>query len=569
MKYITVVFILLSTICHASHELYKKLGAHPNAQGTKFSLFAPSAKEVTLILKDKYPMKKGPSGVWEVDVRGAKEGSSYLFQITGKDGKRVKKVDPFAFKIDDAYRSVVHQSTFQWTDGAWLEERKKFANKDFPISIYELHISSWIKGASYKGLAKELARYCKDAGFTHVEVFGVIDHSSDKSWGYHPISFFAPNHRLKGDFEEFVNEMHKEGIGVIIDFVAGHFSSNSIGLSKFDGTALYEYANSREAWGALLFDYAKECTQDLLQSCCYFWLNEMHVDGIRLDSLDTIIDNADNYDCIKRFMRKMNALAKDNFPGILMIAECWKSGDITSADGFGFDFKWTGATNGVLEFFKKPFKMRDPYFHAITSASFQDANEKLIWHTDHDKSRKETGSLYQQFPGSHFEKCSQMKLLIGYFMTLVGKKMVFMGDDFAQKKDWDTLLLDKAAGSSVQWKLRSDASHKGVANMVRDLNALYKERYDLHCFNQIKMVHTDTKNHVIAYKRGSLLVVCNFGYRSFNRYDVHAKGVVREVFNSDHETYGGTSMLNLGLQGKKSVTTIALPPFSVLIFECR
>ena len=361
--------------------------------------------------------------------------------------------------------------------------------------------------------------------------------------------------------------MHLQGIGVIVDWVPGHFSSNSLGLSEFDGTELFEYADHRKAWGATLFDYSKEWSQNFLLSSVDFWLREMHVDGIRVDSLDTILDGATDASCVKRFMQKMNAHAKAQFPGVLMIAECWKSGGITSTDGFGFDVKWTGATNDILRFLSKGSGKSE--FHLVTEALLQ-KNERLLWHTDHDKSRKEKGSLYQQMPGTHFEKCANVRLLMSFFFTLVGKKMVFMGDELLQVTDWDSQR--EHSSSSVEWQKEQEPDHQGMQQMVKQLNALYKTLPDLQKENTIVRHHTDLHNQVIVYRRGSLLCVCNFGHNSFGTYEIPYSGhSLKEIFSSDDAQFGGSGKINSTVtlrknsKGKVVGFALQLPPLATLI----
>lgn len=575
--------------CDAEYRLYTHFGAHPTAKGTKFTLFAPNAQSVSVLVhkNKKTKMRRLDSGIWEAEIAGVKEGSTYTYQIRTKQGKKISKIDPFACKMrphKGKYQGIVHYvDKFQWTDAEWLEKRKKFTDKNCPISIYEVHIGSWEKKTSFKQLAAKLGPYCKKLGFTHVEVFGLFATASKTGWGYRPLSFFAHTDALQGNFEEFVNEMHRMEIGVIIDWIPGHFSTNFIGLENFDGTPLYEYQDLRMAWGARLFDYSKTHVQNFLLSSAHFWLDQMHVDGIRVDSLDTMVQNASNPQDVQKSMHTLNTCLKPQFPGVVTIAESWDVPNTTSEQGFGFDYKWSGGTNRILKFLTMDFKKRHgndarnkPLFNAITEAMKGQNNEKLLWHTDHDKSRKETGSLYQQMPGTHFEKCAHVRLFIGYLLTLVGKKMIFMGDELAQKTDWDTRLQESAFGSSVEWECKNDPCHAGVQSMVESLNTLYREQTALHHENILTVCHTDMNNHVICYRRDNLVFVCNFGRQGFDRYTTPlsvAARTMREIFTSDSISFGGSGKTNPVIELDRNVRkkagsfTIQLPALSVLIFE--
>jgi 1,4-alpha-glucan branching enzyme len=570
-----VFIFLLSGSCLFASELYTTLGAHKVIEGTKFAVFAPNAKKVSVVINNRHKIKmaREENGSWCVVAKGITQGTHYQYLIQNQANQKCKKLDPFAIRLGEKkkgkYSSIVHPTTsYNWNDSNWLKTREKFADPDMPVSIYEVHVNSWKKGLSYKKLAKELAAYCTEMGFTHVELFGLLAHTSEQSWGYRPISYFAPNHRLNGAFEEFVDVMHLSGIGVIVDWVPGHFSSNSMGLLDFDGTDLFEYPDARRAWGATLFDYSKEWTQDFLLSSINFWLREMHVDGFRVDSLDVILDRATNTDDVKQFMQKMNAFAKAHNPGILMIAESWKTDSVTSKDGFGFDFKWTGATNSILKFLKMDYERRydAKEFNRVKRALTSQKNERLLWHTDHDKSRKETGSLYQQMPGTHFEKCANVRLLLSYFMTLVGKKMIFMGDELAQVKDWDSGRKHSSLG--VEWQKQEEVEHQGVQQMVKALNMLYKELPDLHKQNSITCLHVDLQKHLLCYRRGALIFVTNFARNAFQEYKVPCKtAFLREIFNSDDVAFGGSGKMNPLVTCQKAYFTIQIPALSTLIFQ--
>lgn len=587
-----ILFLLTSYVQAAvDTRLHERLGSHLTQTGVRFTVFAPEAKSVFVCIeKDiKKAMHRLEDGLWQVDVKGAKAGQCYTYCITSVSGKKCYKLDPFAHKVlpkkaGKGYLSVIQQTNrYKWTDAKWLESRKKFSDKDEPVSIYEVHLNSWKKGTSFKKLAESLGPYCKENGYTHVELFGLLASSGKYSWGYRPLAYFAPSYEIAGFFEEFVDRMHQMGVGVILDWIPGHFSTNPDGLSSFDGSALYEHSDKRKAWGALLFDYSKEHTQNFLLSSAHFWLSHMHVDGIRVDSLDAILRNATDPMDVSRCMKQINSFIRERFPGVLRIAESWKTAGVTDENGFDFDLKWSSASNNILKFLSLDYGARrglnakkKPQFKVITDALFPKKNERLLWHTDHDKSRIETGSLYSQMPGTHFEKCANIRLLISYFMSLVGKKMVFMGDELAQKTDWDTLLQNKRALSSVQWELQRDFHHAGVQQMVQRLNGLYRTQTGLYKENEIKHYHTDMNNQVICFRRENLLFVCNFNHSSFDRYTIAISSsarYMRELFTSDESCFGGLGKTNPKVtfdrvHNKKECSfTIQLPPLSVLIFE--
>ncbi len=586
-----------------SYTLHTQLGAHPTSHGTKFSTFAPHASAVSVIITfdghhlQKVPMKNNGKGVWEIEIDNVKNGATYLYELT-QSGHTQQKLDPFAFSLHrtpkGGYDSVVCDLNYAWTDAKWLETRRKFTEKDTPVSILELHINGWKKDEhgkiNYKQLAKELAEYCKRMGFTHVELYGLMDHSNNNPWGaYQPLSFFAPNHRLVNtqeslnavqQFQEFVNYLHAQNIGVIIDWVPGHFAENENGLASFGGKTLFEFPNPKQAWGCTLFNYENPYVQEFLLSSAYYWLQMMHLDGIRLDSLDTILNN-NKWEPAKSVMQKMNTLAKTQFPGALMIAECWRSDGIASEgqSGLGFHRKWSGASKQIHEFMKLSFadRTKSSQLFIITDAPFWD-RQPLIWHIDHDQTRQSSGSFYKQMPGNHSQKLANLRLWQSYLMMLPGKKMLFMGSELGQVEDWESRMYK--AQSGVQWDLEKHPDHKGVQKMIQQLNFLYTNHPSLFKERGLQWIDVkDTTNNIISFHRGNLACVCNFSPKSFAEYKIYfpsneskSIGKMTEIFNSDHTEFGGSGNINPNVEliknGKDTIGfKVRIPPLAAMIFE--
>lgn len=598
------------------YKLYTEFGAHPTEKGTRFTTYAPHAKMMSVaityhgITQRKVAMCPiSENGVWEVEIEGIKPGTTYMYEITSQRDEKLWKLDPFSFKnycySGAGFNSIVcKEHDCPWTDWAWMEMRQKFTQKDTPISIYEIHVNSWKKNAQgklpYKQIAIELAAYCKEMGFTHVELFGLLDHSSEGSWGYQPLSFFAPNFRhfntSEGwesvrEFQGLVDYLHSQGIGVILDWIPGHFDNHRNGLRDFDGSPIFEYPDHRQEWGASLFNYNSEFVRNYLLSSAYYWMQALHIDGIRLDALDPILGRAPHGDerNVKDFMQQLTLMVEKNFPGVLMIAECWRNNGITAPPGqggFGFHRKWTSASGRVHEFMRYPIDQRKGRLSDITDAPFQDGREQLIWHTDHDKTRASTGSLYKQMPGDHLQKIANLRLWYSYFMTLPGKKMFFMGDELAQVEDWDSRMRkgiwEKPSLAGVQWEMQDKPEHRGVQEMLQKLNKLYTSLPDLHKESGLRWINIDNHNNAIQFHRGNLACVCNFGLNTINEYNVffphheqHSKGIkeMREVFNSDDREFGGSGKTNAHVSLIKNQNNetigfrVCVPPLSTMIFE--
>lgn len=583
-----------------SSELYTQMGAHPTDRGTRFCVYAPGAKNVELIRThegnecQRTQMWRHWDGRWETEIEKARAGTTYQYIVTAQNGRQCKKLDPFSFKIysygDRGFHSVVVNTQFAWDDFQWRKEREKYAHPDTPVSIYEIHLPSWQKEAStYRDLAYKLASYCKEMGFTHVEIFSFLEQSTSGPFaGYQPLGYFAPNHRLFSqmgwcslhDAQEFIQILHKEGIGVILDWVPGHFNKEESGLSEFDGTPLFEYPDRRENHGAWQLNFSSEYVRNFLLSSVIFWLRKMKIDGIRIDALDEISRAGNGYD-VRSFCRQLSKLVREEFPGVLLIAECWQNEwDVTS--DLGFHRKWTGESKDILGFFKRPFGHRD--VNTPISAAFAGAREKRVWHTTHDMSGRDEhccnrGSLYDQIPyNDHFRKLDNLRLMLSYFMVMPGHKMIFMGDEFGQKEQWVSRV--ERNWSGVEWELLGSPEHKGMQQMVKALNHLYKTYPDLHRDSfGIEWIDTkDTTNHIISFRRGRLVCIFNFGPGSFDSYDVHFpddRAYVREMvelFNSDAGTYrppGNVTYAYLLRNAHGGVTGFSckMAPFSSIIFE--
>lgn len=596
------------------HQLYKELGACPTIDGTKFSTYAPHAEHVDVVLtfegrvNRKIPMIHS-NGIWEVNLSGIGPGTTYFYEITSQRGAKLKKIDPFSLRNykypKHGFQSVVTSTDkWRWSDAEWMKNRSKKSKSRSPISIYEIHLNSWKKNEEgklpYQQMSRELARYCKEIGCNYVEIFGWLEHSYEGSWGYQPLSSFGLNHRHFNtqigtwwdsiqEVQELVDYLHSQEIGVIFDWIPGHFDIHSAGLSKYDGYPLFEREDHAKVWGAFRFDYTRSFVRDYLLSSAFCLMDLFHIDGIRLDSLDTILEGAPGRDemIIKSFMQNLNSVIKTHFPGALMIAECWRTDGITTPGGFGFDYKWSSGSASLHDFMKLSFSDRIGNLYRATKAAVEDNQEQLIRHIDHDQTRQKDGSLYQQMPGYHYEKMANLRLWLSYHSALPGQKLMFMGTELAQTQDWETRMLQgvkkQPSLSAVQWEMQNHSDHRGMQQMVKKLNELYFSFLDLQQEAMQWIDTSDTKNNVVSFSRGERLIcVCNFSEKTFPEYNVYFpqerseyKKIheMREFFNSDEEQYGGSGKTNpvvTMIKNEQNETRgfkVQLPFLSSLFFE--
>jgi 1,4-alpha-glucan branching enzyme len=609
-------------------QIFRKLGANfcqmGSAAGVSFALWAPHAKRVSVVgdfngWDGRYhPMRLlGASGIWELFIPDVENLSKYKYELINANGVLTLKSDPYGayFEPPPHNASIVFDSsTHEWRDRRWLEARAKTNWHSSPMAIYEVHLDSWMRvpeennrPLTYLELAKKLVAYVKKMGFTHVEFMPVTEYPFAGSWGYQVTGFFAPTHRYGTplDFMELVDALHGNGIGVIIDWVPAHFPSDSFALSEFDGSRLYEHEDRRlgyhEDWGTLVFNYGRHEVRNFLIGSVVNWFERFHVDGIRVDAVASMLyldfsrKNGDwlpnryggkeNIEALE-FLREMNDLIHEMFPGAITIAEesTAFSGVTRSTEfhGIGFDFKWNmGWMHDTLNYFSKDPIYRKHHHNQLTFAMLYQYSENFISSISHDEVVYGKGSMLHKMPGATIaEKARHLMSLYAYMWMWPGKKTLFMGCEFGQSDEWQ---YDK----SLDWHLLQYRDHSSIQRLVADLNKLYashdflgKFDVDWRGFEWISC--DDCDNSALAFiRRGEsgemIAVVCNFTpvERTDYRIGVPLDGFWREIFNGDCEAYGGMNRGNFGgkfaenipFHGRPYSLNLYLPPTSVLCLE--
>ncbi len=597
------------------YKLYQKLGAHAltinGIKGVHFAVWAPSAAKVSLIAdfnhfcKKTNPMRSlGSSGIWELFVPGLKEGEKYKFCITTAYGQELIKTDPMAhgYELRPKEAACVTQSRFLFNDEAYLNTRASKDHTKIPINCYELHLGSWKKGLLFKDAAFELAAYAKLMGYTHIQLLPILEHPLDESWGYQVTGFFAPSSRYGtlDDFKFFVNHLHQEGIGVIVDWVPAHFPSDEFALAKFDGTCLYEHQDTRKGfhphWQTLIFNYGRHEVKNFLMASALFWLEECHVDGLRVDAVASMLyldygrkegewipneyGGKENLEAID-FIKHLNAVVHYHCPGVLMIAEESTSfcGVTHSLDysGLGFDLKWNmGWMNDTLKYFSHDPLYRNHHHHLLTFGMIYAYSEKFQYVLSHDEVVHGKRSLLSKMPGDLWQKFANLRLLLAYMMTLPGKKLSFMGNELGDYEEWNM-------ERSLSWHLLANYESVGIKKLVRDLNHLYLNESALHQkdhdpsgFEWVCL--DDSKNSVLAFLRKSdnhsLLVVLNFTPQVHDNYDLYLPygSSLKLKMNTDEGTYAGSNYPVSFSSSKwehsdRMKVTLNLPPLACLIFD--
>lgn len=608
-------------------RIYEKLGAHPvnleGKRGVHFAVWAPNARYVSVVGDfnswdhTKNPMEPlGSSGVWSTFVEGIGEGELYKFYVHGWDGSVQLKADPFSFlfEVRPKSASIVYSpfGKYKWSDHEWIERRKVTDWLKEPISIYEVHLGSWRRKPdgsflSYRELAHELIPYVKELGFTHIELLPVTEHPLDESWGYQCIGYYAPTSRFGSpeDFMYFVDYAHREGIGVLIDWVPSHFPKDGHGLIRFDGTALYEHEDPRKGehkdWGTLIFNYGRNEVRNFLLSNALFWLDVYHIDGLRVDAVASMLyldyskgpgewipnqyGGKENLEAID-FLRRMNELTHGKAPGTITVAEestAWPMVTRpTYIGGLGFTMKWNmGWMHDTLLYFSKDPIFRKYHTNQITFSLLYAFSENFVLPLSHDEVVYGKGSLFQKMPGDRWQRLANLRALFGYMYGHPGKKLLFMGSEFAQVSEWNW-------NWQLEWHLLDDESHRGVYNFLRDLNRLYRSEkalyeVDFHWDGFEWIDFSDSDHSVISFIRRSrdwrdyLVFVFNFTpVPRFNyRIGVPEGGFYRELINSDSSIYGGSDLGNNGgvkaqpipFHGRPYSFCLTLPPLSVLILK--
>ena len=580
------------------YRLYEKMGAHPvnidGVEGTIFRVWAPSARRISIIGNFNYwdgrihQMRVlGSSGIWELFLPGVGVGEPYKFEIRTQDGTILEKADPFQFfsEVRPRTASVVHDiNNFQWSDQQWMARRREISTYKQPISIYELHLGSWCRDPndpsrflSYREIAQTLIPYLKEMGFTHVEFLPVMEHPLDESWGYQVIGFFAVTSRFgtPDEFAWLVNELHRNDIGVILDWVPSHFPTDGHGLGRFDGTALYEHQDPRQGshqeWGTLVFNYGRREVTNFLIANAIFWFERYHIDGLRTDAVASMLyldyarkegewvpnryGGRENIEAIE-FLKHLNTIVYDHHPDIMMIAEESTSffgvSKPTVDGGLGFGYKWNmGWMNDTLQYFKTDPLFRKYHHSSLTFSLLYAFTENFILPFSHDEVVHGKGSMLYKMPGDNWQKFANLRLLYTYFWAHPGKKLLFMGDEFGQISEWYCKV-------SLDWHLiEGEEKHGKLHRFVKKLNHFYRrtpplweEDFNPQGFRWLDF--NDVDNSIISYSRhGSDLenfVVCLFNFtpqvHHNYRLGVPKPGRYEEIFNSDSTEVGGSGVEN-------------------------
>nr|WP_255217201.1 1,4-alpha-glucan branching protein GlgB [Myxococcus sp. AM010] len=612
------------------HErLWERMGAHllhhNGVRGTSFAVWAPTAAGVSVVGDFNgwdgrlHAMRRmGSSGIWELFVPEVGEGTRYKFEIRpGQGGPNVLKADPFAFRteVPPATASVVHDlARYTWGDAAWLEQRAQRRDVHHqPWSVYEVHLGSWRRVVedgdrpmTYRELAPALAEYIKFTGFTHIELLPVAEHPYGGSWGYQVGGYYAPTARFghPDDLRFFIDHMHQEGIGVLVDWVPGHFPRDLHALGQFDGTALYEHADPRKGaqpdWGTLVFNFGRNEVRNFLIANALFWIEEYHIDGLRVDAVASMLyldysrkqgewipnrwGGRENEEAI-HFLRELNETVHRKHPGVVIIAEestAWPKVSAPVSDGgLGFDYKWNmGWMHDTLSYFSKDPIYRQYHHNQLTFGLLYAFSEQFMLPLSHDEVVHGKGSLYGRMPGDPWQKRANLRSLFAWMWAHPGKKLVFMGGEFGQPAEWNH---DK----SLDWHLTHDAGHHGILQLVSDLNRIYRDMPALHDADGepvgFQWLQPDSAAYnVFAFVRRARQpgrhVVCIANLSPTVREDYRVgfplQGRYVELINTDAEQYGGSNLGNMGQihteptgwDGQPASATLTLPPLSVLWF---
>lgn len=586
--------------------LYKSLGAQHRSikgiQGILFSLWAPHADLVSLIADFNYfngsvsPMKR-VGEFWQLFVPGLEKGEKYKFEIRKGESLFIK-ADPFAFysEMRPSTASVVENPfSYNWSDSDW-QVRKEKKSEVYPLNVYEVHLGSWkrCEGGflNYRHLAHDLGEYCLEMGFTHIELLPVMEHPLDESWGYQVTGFFSVTSRFGSlqDFQYFVDYLHQRGLGVILDWVPAHFPKDAFSLYQFDGTALYEDVEmgTHPHWETSHFDYRKEEVVSFLVSSALYWIDVMHVDGIRVDAVSSMLyldygrekgqwqPNIEgtniNLDAVQ-FLQRLTQSIHEAYPGALLFAEEATSyPGVTDPHSLGFDYKWNmGWMNDTLRYIQRDFQERKGFQEELTFNLFYAFSENFISVLSHDEVVHEKRSLFHKMPGKKEEKFAGVRLLYSYMMGHPGKMLTFMGNEFAQEAEW-------CSQSSLHWDLLQDPMHKGVQEMVKTLNHFYLQSPQLwaedRSWDGYEWVDfSDKTNSVVAYLRKAkgffpLLFIHHFAESLISSYHLGIPGILRAdlKFNTDESHFGGEGA-PLEARIEASNLILNLPPLSTQIFE--
>uniref|UniRef100_UPI0038994164 1,4-alpha-glucan branching protein GlgB n=1 Tax=Ornithinicoccus halotolerans TaxID=1748220 RepID=UPI0038994164 len=613
-------------IAEGRHEqLWTVLGANVReydgplgtVRGTSFAVWAPNARGVHVVGdfnqwdNTSHPMRSlGTGGVWELFVPGVESGTRYKFDVTGPDGQRRLKADPMAKATErpPATASVVWESRYQWGDAAWLEARRATDPHQGPMSAYEVHLGSWRQGLSYAELADQLVSYVQRMGFTHVELMPVMQHPYGPSWGYHVTGYYAADARF-GDpdgLRLLIDRLHQAGIGVILDWVPGHFATDPWALARFDGTPLYEHPDPRRGWhpewGSYIFDFARREVRNFLVANALYWLEEFHVDGLRVDGVASMLyldyarsdgqwvpnqyGGRENLEAVA-LLQEINATAYRRTPGIVTVAEestSWPGVTRpTDTGGLGFGLKWNmGWMHDSLDYVAYEPVYRQYHHHQLTFSLMYAFSEQFVLPISHDEVVHGKGSMLRKMPGDRWQQLANLRAYLAFMWAHPGKQLLFMGQEFAQESEW-------ADGRSLDWWLLDQPVHAGMQQLVRDLNHRYRESpalwevdHDPAGFQWLEADDAGRNSYAfVRYgrpdpdgQRPMLVAVANFAGTPHERVRVGVPrpGSWREVLNTDAGDYGGSGVGNMGVvtaeelphQGQRYSVELTLPPLGVL-----
>lgn len=606
-------------------HIYRVLGAHirviDGIKGVQFATWAPSAERVSVVGDFNqwdgrtHPMRnRGSSGVWELFIPGLEKDELYKYEIRNSSSGSVEsKIDPYAQYYEKRPKTasvIVEEDHYQWSDGQWMEQR---ANNDWlhePMSIYEIHLGSWMRNEegeflSYHELADQLVAYVGDMGFTHVELLPITEHPLDDSWGYQTTGYFAPTSRFGNadDFRYFVDQLHKAGIGIILDWVPAHFPKDQHALARYDGSALYEHEDPRKGehpdWGTLIYNYGRNEVRNFLLASAVFWLNEFHLDGLRVDAVASMLyldysresedwipnihGGNENLEAIS-FLRELNSVTHSEMPGTMVIAEestAWPQ--VTRPvylGGLGFSMKWNmGWMHDSLSYMQKDPVYRHFHHNQLTFGLLYLFSENFVLPFSHDEVVHGKGSMIYKMPGDDWQRFANLRLLYTYMYSYPGKKLLFMGSEFAQTREWNS-------NQSLDWHLLEYQPHDSMKNLVKDLNHIYREHPALHDFDfephGFEWIDcNDSDQSVLSYLRRSddelIIVILNFTPVPREGYQIGVPegGVYEEVFNSDSTYYMGGNVgndhfmetRNVEWMGRPHSINLTLPPLAGLILR--
>ncbi|MDY3716641.1 MAG: 1,4-alpha-glucan branching protein GlgB, partial [Blautia sp.] len=610
------------------YAIYRKMGAHQaevnGKKGMHFAVWAPHAAAVSVVSdRNRWTPGADPltpqesSGIFEGFVEGMGFGELYKYAIETKTGDILYKADPYAFAAElrpgNASRTADIDS-YQWNDAAWMKARAEKNTFRNPLAIYECHLGSWKKKdpsdengfLTYEEYAEQLVEYCGWMGYTHVELMGIAEHPFDGSWGYQVTGYYAPTSRYGTceDFMYFVDYLHQQGIGVILDWVPAHFPKDTFGLCSFDGTCLYEHLDPRQGmhphWGTLIFNYGRPQVSNFLIANALFWADKYHADGIRMDAVASMLyldygkndgewianiyGGNENLEAIE-FLKHLNSIFKKQYPDVLLIAEestAWpKITGSMEENGLGFDYKWNmGWMNDFIDYMKKDPLFRGGAHDELTFSMVYAYSEKFLLSLSHDEVVHGKASLLMKMPGTMEQKFANLRAAYGFMIAHPGKKLLFMGQEFGQEREW-------SEERGLDWELLEKPEHKQLQDYVRELwkfykenPALYEQDFDPDGFEWIN--HMESEKNMLTFirkgkkKEQTLVIVCNFSPLKYEKYQmgVPYPGQYKEVFNSDDKKFGGTGKGNPRAKSskkaewdeRKNSVVITVAPMAIQIF---